>query len=456
MQGTIVANKGICIVEHQGKRLYLPRKLAQGFQIGHTITFEDITHTEHGLSQINQVLSEPELPITLQTPKPNQQISYLLQKYQLQPVDLTHLETFSVDPADSLDLDDAISITSEHIYVHIPYFKLNTVEDHHAYQQQYSIYFPTEQTYHLLPLKYSTNKYSLLQDQLRLTWTLQFNKQMQFIHIYKAHIINKHQLKYSDTHKCIDQALQIYQTYAEPKENIPTYKYIMQDHKLVEIVPVEHTEVHQMIEYFMIKTNCAVANYLHQKNILFPRRVHDSGKEIHVSEALPTQIAQYFKIIKSPAAYYTTQAKSHAQLNVTNYTHFTSPIRRYIDQVVSRLLDGETLTSAELSDICTQANAQERKIDAMNEEYLQMRIKEYLKTHSVQTGTIIYVSAWGIHVLLIHLRTTAQLHVSKLALNKERLKYQNQQLIGIRSFKLGDEIQIQAELNLDQLSWNLI
>lgn len=435
MYGRIVFNKGICIVEYCGERLYLPLHLSRGFQIGDTIQFDEIIDTQQNLRQINQVLSKP-----------------TLQNYELKPLhpkDLTHLNTFSVDPKGSLDLDDAITITQENIYIHIPYFKLNAEDHAKAYQQQYSIYFDQLETYHLLPLHLSTKKYSLLENKLRLTWTLQFNSEMQFEQIYKAYIVNKHQLSYNQTHECIDQALQIYKKYAQPTEDIPTFEYIIQDHKLVEIVPKIRSETHKMVEYFMIQSNIAVAEYINAQNKVFPRRVHDSCKETQINTAFPQEIAQYFKIIKSPAAYYTIQNKSHAHLNVNSYTHFTSPIRRYIDQVVARILDGENFTEVELNEICTQANIQERKIEALHDEYLKTHIEEYIKTHPIQKGVITHVSEWGIHVLLMHLRTTAQLHVSKLAQNKERLIYQNGVLQGTYTFKLGDKIEIVA----DQLEW---
>jgi ribonuclease R len=134
-----------------------------------------------------------------------------------------------------------------------------------------------------------------------------------------------------------------------------------------------------------------------------------------------------------------------------HYTHFTSPIRRYPDQIVSRILLGEKFTDEQLVEICTQANVQERKIEAMNEEYLQDRIESYLQSHPKHSGMIIHVSKWGIHVLLLHLRRTAQLHVSKLG--SEKFIYADKQLTGSSlNYRLGDEVKI--ELKNDQ--WEIV
>ena len=477
MFGKVVTTKGICIVEHKGERLYLSRNQAEGFQLGQMIEFDCITHTlASSLREISGVKTLPLIVNSLPEPEANHdEIDWLLQKHGLNekhPKDLTHLETFSIDPEGSQDLDDALSFTSDFVYVHIPYFRLSDELNSHARDRQFSIYFPDSRPYHLLPLELSINQYSLLQDCLRLTWTVKFDSQMNLINVFLAYIVNKHQLTYQEAElkpKILDKAYEIFEFRQNlAKTKLPSYDYIIGENGLSEIKRKEHLQSHSLIEFYMVKTNSAIAEYLMNKGILFPRRAHDQPKAGMFSsnnhdqpketpdtfKELPSEIQNYLRIISSPAAYYTTSEKCHSDLNLQNYTHFTSPIRRYIDQIISRLLFGEKFNKEELDEICAQANAQERKIDAMNEEYLSRRIKEYLNDglHARQhEGIITLVSKWGIHMMFPHLRTKAELHVSKLKAG--RLTFENNRLVGTeKTFRYGDKVILEFVND----SWNLV
>jgi exoribonuclease R len=279
---------------------------------------------------------------------------------------------------------------------------------------------------------------------------------MNFINLFKAFIINKHQLAYEEANDTIDYlipAFNVYRKFFYQKERLPSYNYIFNNDKLSNIYLETQNESHELIEFFMIKTNTAIAKYLLDRNILFPRRAHDKSTKIIKNLAqFPKKIQTYFQIISSPCAYYTTANNPHTDLQLEYYTHFTSPMRRYIDQIISRLLDGEFFTKEQLDDICTKANIQEKKIDAMIDDHFTIKINEYLMSNPIHEGVITHVSTWGIHVLLIHLKQTAQIHISKLS-QGERLVYADGYLQGNNSFKLGQTIKVRA--NFDSiLSWN--
>jgi len=420
MLGKIVLTGKITLIEYKGERLYLSWELGKGFQLGDDVTFLEIID-DTPLRRAEQIVNLPTFREDFQ-------------KHELMvnhPEDLTHLKTFTLDPDGSKDLDDAISVDEDYVYVHITFFELDSSTRKRAQQQQFSIYMP-EKTHHLLPLPWATKKYSLIKDKIRLTWTVQFDHQMNFKHIYLAYIQSQHELSYNQEDPVFEQALAIYQKYGSPSLPVPSYNYCIQKDKLISIDPIQTNPQKEMIQYFMVQTNRAVAEYLSEKGVLFPRRAQDPPtKDIQTSE-YSDDIAAYLQVRKSPVAYYTVLEKKHTQLNLPTYTHFTSPIRRYPDQVVSQILLGVKFTREELVEICTQANIQERRIEAKNEEYLQLKIDEYLKEHPIHTGTVTYVSSWGIHVLMVQLRRTIQLHVSKL-----RSGYATQK------FKRGDKIQLE-------------
>jgi exoribonuclease R len=422
MKGTLVLKRGVNIVEYCGERLYLNQADAKGYQIGDTIEFDEIIH-DTPMRRVGSIIgSAPQRDNIVF----DGDVSQLLKKYKVvhdQPVDLTHLNTFSVDPEGSLDLDDALSMDTSRVYVHISFFQLNAHEDHSAFCQGESIYFP-EKIYHLIPLPYARGKYSLLQNKLRLTWTAEFDLDMNFKHIYLAYIINKHQLTYQHDHPVMNSFVQIYNKYGSHRtEEIPTFHYHIVDGKMESILPKDHSDKNKMVEYFMIATNRAIATYLTQKEVLFPRRVN---------------------------GYYTLDQEAHSELTVTHYTHFTSPIRRYIDQVVSRILLGESFSRQQLQEICTQSNINQQKNTAMNEEYLQKYIREHLNKNPIHTGVVSYVSQWGIHVFIPYLKITAQLHVSKLAHTDEKLIYKDDQLVGYDCFKVGTTVKLE---HLDGDNW---
>lgn len=437
MLGRIVVHKGICIVEHEGERFYLDRKAAQGFQLGDTIEFEEILPAPTGQMRSIRTQSEPpEKTLDLSFPEKH-------------PRDLTGLQTFSIDPEGSRDLDDALSIDSDRIYVHIPYFHLTEELEKHARERQFSIYYLDKRVDHLLPLKYSIQKYSLLQDQLRLTWTVEFDHQMNFLKIYKAYIINKHQWTYSQAEKLKETELQkifeIFRSCCRRRNRIPAYQYTCDNGSIVRISEEEHLESHDLIEFYMVNTNSAVAEYLSNQKILFPRRAHDPSMKPQDFSGLSQEITDTLRVISSPAAYYTVLEKNHSDLNLSNYTHFTSPIRRYIDQVISRLLDGEKFTPEALQEICTQANVQERRIEFMHEELFSKQIQSYLRNHPEHQGIITKVSAWGIHAIIPEVKARAELHVSKLKAG--RLVFEKNMLRGKKNFKIGDLIQLKYENN---------
>ncbi len=152
--------------------------------------------------------------------------------------------------------------------------------------------------------------------------------------------------------------------------DLPQVELVLdEDGRVVDAVPEDQSFTHTLIEMFMVEANEAVARLLDSLNVPFLRRVHPepevqdadrlrqfiqvSGHRLpkdmnrkalqHILESVrgrPEAFAINLAILKSLSrAEYSPQAVGHYALASENYCHFTSPIRRYADLTIHRLLD---------------------------------------------------------------------------------------------------------------------
>ena len=168
-------------------------------------------------------------------------------------------------------------------------------------------------------------------------------------------------------------------------------------------------------------------------------------------------------------AVYTTQNIGHYGLGFEYYTHFTSPIRRYPDMMVHRLLDrylngGRSVNVAKLEDLCKHSSAMEQL--AANAERASIKYKqvEYLNDHlgEVFTGVISGVTEWGLFVELDENKCEGLVPVRDLADDYYDLDERNYCLVGRRGnsrYRLGDNVTVQiarANLERKQLDFALV
>ena len=123
--------------------------------------------------------------------------------------DLTHLDTFNVDPTESKDFDDAISVCDNKIYVHIvdahEQIKMLTDTDINSLKHSFTLYLP-EQVENILPKDLAENNLSLVQGEERKTITIEYtiNTDTQDIishKIYKSIISIKRRYDYNEFNK---------------------------------------------------------------------------------------------------------------------------------------------------------------------------------------------------------------------------------------------------------------
>jgi ribonuclease R len=254
----------------------------------------------------------------------------------------------------------------------------------------------------------------------------------------------------------------------------------------------ENTESHQIIEEFMLAANEAVAELLREKDLFFLRRIHGSPSPRKLkaltefvnelglkTESLesrfalqkllgrvanrPEQHAVNFAVLRSmQKAEYSPEEEGHYALASDCYCHFTSPIRRYPDLTVHRLIDAIltgrkpanvyedlVLLGRHCSDREQRAEAAERDLTKLKLlHYLSGRIGEEME--AVVTG----VESFGLFVQGIELPAEGLVHADSLTDDYYHFDRATHTLAGHRSgnvFRLGDVLRVTvARVDLDR------
>ncbi len=255
------------------------------------------------------------------------------------------------------------------------------------------------------------------------------------------------------------------------------------DGRVVGAHRVAHTESHQIIEEFMLAANEAVAEWLKGAKIPFLRRVHappdprklkalaefarDLGHEtdglesrfelqrlLAAVEGRPEQQALNYALLRSlQRAVYSPAEEGHYALASDCYCHFTSPIRRYPDLSVHRLVEAclnhrrPEAHFAELAALGEHCSEREQRAEAAERELTKIKLLGYLserlgmEMEAVVTG----VEEFGLFVQGVELPAEGLVHVSSLLDDYYQLDRVAHTLAGRRAgnaFRLGDPLRV--------------
>jgi len=270
---------------------------------------------------------------------------------------------FSVDPIGCLDKDDAIHIEHHNkiykVVIHISdvssYITENSELDLEAKKRLTTIYLPNKNI-HMLPTQLSENILSLLQGKKRYCISTEIyideNKNIIKYDIHRSIIINNYSLNYDEcediihhnkNHKIQDDIKKIY----EITKHLYNKNY--ESHNI-------NFDSHKMIEILMVLTNKIIGEKLYKFNrnnlILRTHNKIGENKSIHPIISKCNHLNDFLNHINSQSANYKSSHLliydeiSHYGLNCKFYTHFTSPIRRYVDIIVHRILTHILLNNA--------------------------------------------------------------------------------------------------------------
>ncbi len=453
--------------------------------------------------------------------------------------DFRGVVTFTIDPRDAKDFDDALSIRqlangNWEVGVHIAdvthYVTPNSIIDREAQQRATSVYL-VDRTIPMLPEHLSNGICSLRPDEEKLTFSAIFELDA------KANVLNyrigrtviksNRRFTYEEAQQIIetgegDYAKEVltldklakelrrrrYENGALEFDRAEVRFEIDKDGKPVSVYFKESKDANKLIEEFMLLANLTVAESIGKvpkgkKAKSFVYRVHDNpdpekitnfsliaqrfgfkvkteGTAKEVNKSLNKMLKDVkgrgeenmlaMLAIRSMAkAVYTTDNVGHYGLALDYYTHFTSPIRRYPDMMVHRLIakyaDGARSTDKQkLEDQCRHssdmeqlaANAERASIRYKQVEFMQERLGE------VYAGVISGVTEWGLYVELDENKCEGLVPVRDLADDYYDFDEKNYCLIGRKyhnKYTLGDQVKVQvarADLDRKQLDFALI
>ncbi len=437
-------------------------------------------------------------------------------------VDLSKLTTCTIDPDTARDFDDALSIERTEkgytLWVHVAdvshYVKPGTALDEEARLRCNSTYLPGT-CVPMLPEELSNELCSLKEDVVRLTATVEmhFNNAgvLQNSKTYKSTIRSCKRFTYREALAVLEgkkssplkgqlelmvelcHLLKKQRALRGSVELAMTDVVVLVDKQGVPkgFDRVEYDITHQLVEEFMLKANEVVAQTLTAREKVLPYRVHekpspDALKDFSVlaggfgfrlpeapspddlrrlfDEAAGTPFAAQLAVafIRSQRlAFYSPSRIGHFGLSLEDYTHFTSPIRRYIDLVIHRLLFEECAEDIEVT--AARCSQQERVSSKAESNVTLLKKLRWLEAQETKTyeGIITKVKQMGIIFDIPELMLDGFIHISEIS-NDYLVFHEGTQTLQGRyngeSFKLGQKITLQLdELNLITLEsrWSM-
>lgn len=402
------------------------------------------------------------LEMYLLTPKRAKVIpkSSIINFYTQEFTNHNSLETFTIDPENSVDFDDAISVDllNNTVYIHIVDIvgsKISSKSLDNLKSKCFSLYLSTDHTEHLLDIN-DVNNSSLVKDNQRNVITIKAilddNGCVVKYGIYKSTIIVKNRYNYSN----VDLTLPSIKFLAKLSEsrsknvkyniNLPSIRVNIND------VTTENTNdiTHSLVATTMILGNIIVSKHLSEFGVKLPNRFHEKlvGIDIPV-DFKPTKneaVNSYILVKQFRKAYYSVDNSGHFGLNIDNYVHFTSPLRRYSDTIIHFILAGHSYTELELSNEIDYINYRQSIVKSIQNLYIKWKTVKYLGTQIKEKHTIYVtgINKTGVLWFMPDLCLNGFIHISTIK-PKQYFRYSNNCITGMDT---SDTIRIYSKLDV--------
>ncbi|GAB2688242.1 ribonuclease R [Mucilaginibacter koreensis] len=492
-------------------------------------------------TEMNAILAEYGFPLSFPKEVENEAeaISDIITEEEIaKRRDFRQTITFTIDPYDAKDFDDALSFKmlkngNYEVGIHIAdvahYIIPDSALDKEAYDRATSVYL-VDRVIPMLPERLSNGLCSLRphEDKLCFAAVFELDEEAQIVNEWfgKTIIHSDRRFTYEEVQQVIETQQGDFQTEIEKLNELAhklryrkfkngaisfetqEVKFKLDEQgKPIGVFVKERKDAHKLIEDFMLLANRKVAEFISKKGkgkkkYTFVYRAHDapnpetlgnfaqfaarfgyrinmkSDREIAKSlnhlmtdvEGKKEQNVLTHLAIRSMAkAIYTTKSSSHYGLAFDHYTHFTSPIRRYPDVMVHRLLlhylEGGQSANAEHYEVLSK-HCSEKEKKAADAERASVKYKqaEYLQDHigTVYAGVISGVTEWGMYVQITENNCEGMIRLRDISDDFYTLDEKNYAIIGQRKkkvYQLGDEVQIKVknvDLTKKQIDFTLV
>ncbi len=445
--------------------------------------------------------------------------------------DFRDVTTFTIDPRDAKDFDDALSIRKIkdglwEVGVHIAdvsyYVREGGIIDKEAYKRATSVYL-VDRTVPMLPEKLCNNLCSLRQDEDKLAYsvilTMNVAAEVRSSRIVRTVIRSNRRFAYEEVQAIIEREQN------GGKEPLPgdeltdavmtlnSMAKILRDRRMAEgALDFDRVEVHfevdekghplsvffkeskeanKLIEEFMLLANRTVAEFIGKvkgnaapKTFVF--RIHDkpdqerlenlarfvqkfgykvktSGTNVEMSKSINKLLADVkgkreqnlVEIVSLRAmqkACYSTENIGHYGLSMDYYTHFTSPIRRYPDLMVHRLLTrylagGRSVMQSKYEEYCEHSSNMEQLAEQAERASIKYKQVEYMSERMglAYDAVISGVTEWGIYAEIVENKCEGLIPIRSLGGDYFEFDDKNYCLTGHstgKKYRLGDRVKV--------------